>query len=193
MVACDQGKYPFLCLHGLVHSILPQSAASAEDANAPAIRCPNLRDAASRGPSARPRRRPRGSRCWRHCSSRPTGSPSTSMKSDATTRRTRMVQLAPYLVADSIASYCTDYIDGESVEAIFEPSELDGGPRVSAVHSAGPDGTAAGMDAGILPAQRHRALPQRADRCASGRIRCSARRPSSRRRTRWRCCSRETS
>jgi 2-polyprenyl-6-methoxyphenol hydroxylase-like FAD-dependent oxidoreductase len=38
--------------------------------------------------------------------------------------RTRMVQLAPYLVADSIASYCTDYIDGESVEAIFAPSEL---------------------------------------------------------------------
>ena len=38
--------------------------------------------------------------------------------------RTRMVQLAPYVVADSIASYCTDYIDGESVEAIFEPSEL---------------------------------------------------------------------
>ena len=38
--------------------------------------------------------------------------------------RTRMVQLAPYLVADSIASYCADYIDGESVEAIFKPSEL---------------------------------------------------------------------
>ena len=38
--------------------------------------------------------------------------------------RTRMVQLAPYLVADSLASYCTDYIDGESVEAIFAPSEL---------------------------------------------------------------------
>ena len=38
--------------------------------------------------------------------------------------RTRMVQLAPYLVADSIASYCTDYIDEESLEAIFEPSEL---------------------------------------------------------------------
>ena len=35
-----------------------------------------------------------------------------------------MVQLAPYLVADSIASYCTDYIDGESIEAIFAPSEL---------------------------------------------------------------------
>jgi 2-polyprenyl-6-methoxyphenol hydroxylase-like FAD-dependent oxidoreductase len=38
--------------------------------------------------------------------------------------RTRMVQLAPYLVADSIASYCTDYIDEESLQAIFEPSEL---------------------------------------------------------------------
>jgi 2-polyprenyl-6-methoxyphenol hydroxylase-like FAD-dependent oxidoreductase len=38
--------------------------------------------------------------------------------------RTRMVQLARYLVADSIASYCADYIDGESVEAIFEPAEL---------------------------------------------------------------------
>jgi 2-polyprenyl-6-methoxyphenol hydroxylase-like FAD-dependent oxidoreductase len=38
--------------------------------------------------------------------------------------RTRMVQLAPYLVADSVESYCTDYIDEESIEAIFEPSEL---------------------------------------------------------------------
>src|SRR5262249_6861367 len=41
--------------------------------------------------------------------------------------RTRMVQLAPYLVADSIASYCADYIDGESVRAIFEPAELEEG------------------------------------------------------------------
>ena len=39
--------------------------------------------------------------------------------------RTRMVQLAPFLVADSIASYCADYIDGESVEAIFEPAEIE--------------------------------------------------------------------
>jgi len=38
--------------------------------------------------------------------------------------RTRMVQLAPFLVADSIASYSADYIDGESIEAIFEPSEI---------------------------------------------------------------------
>ena len=38
--------------------------------------------------------------------------------------RTRMVRLAEYLVADSIESYCTDYIDGESVAAIFEPAEL---------------------------------------------------------------------
>src|SRR5215475_13867023 len=39
--------------------------------------------------------------------------------------RTRMVQLAPYLVADSIASYCDDYVDGESVGVIFEPAELE--------------------------------------------------------------------
>jgi hypothetical protein len=32
--------------------------------------------------------------------------------------RTRMVRIAPYLVADSVASYCTDYIDEESVAAI---------------------------------------------------------------------------
>src|SRR5215831_5811400 len=41
--------------------------------------------------------------------------------------RTRMVQLAPYLVADSVESYRTDAIDGDSVEAIFDPQELDEG------------------------------------------------------------------
>ena len=41
--------------------------------------------------------------------------------------RVRMVQLRDYLVADSVASYCTDYIDGESVEALFDASELDEG------------------------------------------------------------------
>jgi len=41
--------------------------------------------------------------------------------------RTRMVQLAPYLVADSIESYRTDDIDGDSVEAIFDPPELEEG------------------------------------------------------------------
>src|SRR6187397_1493235 len=39
--------------------------------------------------------------------------------------RTRMVTLAPYLVADSIESYGADTIDGDSVEAIFEPAELE--------------------------------------------------------------------
>ena len=39
--------------------------------------------------------------------------------------RTRMVKLAPYLVADSVASYCTDDIDEESIAAIFDPSEID--------------------------------------------------------------------
>jgi hypothetical protein len=38
--------------------------------------------------------------------------------------RGRMVQLAPFLVADSIETYCHDNIDGESVAAIFDPQEL---------------------------------------------------------------------
>ncbi len=41
--------------------------------------------------------------------------------------RSRMVQLASYLVADSVESYCVDYIDGESVQAVFEAPELDEG------------------------------------------------------------------
>jgi 2-polyprenyl-6-methoxyphenol hydroxylase-like FAD-dependent oxidoreductase len=41
--------------------------------------------------------------------------------------RTRMVQLAPYLVADSVEAYRTDSIDGDSIEAIFDPQELDKG------------------------------------------------------------------
>ena len=41
--------------------------------------------------------------------------------------RTRMVKLAPYLTADSISAYSADEIDGDSVSAIFEPSELEQG------------------------------------------------------------------
>ncbi len=41
--------------------------------------------------------------------------------------RTRMVQLAPYLVADSVDGYRTDYIDGDNVDAVFEPAELHEG------------------------------------------------------------------
>ena len=41
--------------------------------------------------------------------------------------RTRMVRLAPYLVADSVESYRADHIDGETVEAVFDPPELDEG------------------------------------------------------------------
>ena len=39
--------------------------------------------------------------------------------------RTRMVSLAGYLIADSIESYKADAIDGQDVEAIFEPGELE--------------------------------------------------------------------
>jgi hypothetical protein len=41
--------------------------------------------------------------------------------------RTRMVQLAPYLVADSVEGYSTDYIDGDTVAAVFDPEELEQG------------------------------------------------------------------
>jgi 2-polyprenyl-6-methoxyphenol hydroxylase-like FAD-dependent oxidoreductase len=41
--------------------------------------------------------------------------------------RTRMVQLAPYLVADSVEAYRTDSIDGDSIEAVFDPRELEEG------------------------------------------------------------------
>jgi hypothetical protein len=41
--------------------------------------------------------------------------------------RTRMVRLSPYLVADSVDSYRVDYIDGDTVDAVFEPEELDKG------------------------------------------------------------------
>jgi hypothetical protein len=44
--------------------------------------------------------------------------------------RTRMVQLASYLVADSVASYCTDYIDEESVLAVFDTPEISEGLAV---------------------------------------------------------------
>jgi len=39
--------------------------------------------------------------------------------------RTRMVSLAPYLLAPSIDSYQADEFDGQNVAAIFEPEELE--------------------------------------------------------------------
>ena len=39
--------------------------------------------------------------------------------------RTRMVRLAPYLVADSLQSYWTDRLDGENIEALFDRSDLE--------------------------------------------------------------------
>jgi 2-polyprenyl-6-methoxyphenol hydroxylase-like FAD-dependent oxidoreductase len=39
--------------------------------------------------------------------------------------RTRMVKLSSFLVADSVESYCADYIDGENVEAVFDAEEIE--------------------------------------------------------------------
>jgi hypothetical protein len=38
--------------------------------------------------------------------------------------RTRMVQLAPYLLADSVEAYRTDAIDRDSIGALFDPDEI---------------------------------------------------------------------
>ena len=51
--------------------------------------------------------------------------------------RTRMVSLAPYLVADSLESYKADMIDWENIEAIFEPTELE--TRMAYRRSVAPD------------------------------------------------------
>ena len=39
--------------------------------------------------------------------------------------RTRMVKLSSFLVADSVKSYCADYIDGENIAAVFDVAEIE--------------------------------------------------------------------
>jgi hypothetical protein len=63
--------------------------------------------------------------------------------------RTRMVQLAPYLVADSVESYRTDYIDGDSVEAVLRSGRTRRRPRLRTVDSRGPDGASSRLDIGF--------------------------------------------
>ena len=78
--------------------------------------------------------------------------------------RTRMVSLAEYLIADSIESYKADTIDGQSVEAIFDPVELETRLAYRRTLAAGPAGAARGVDARVRPAEHDRAHAQRADR-----------------------------
>lgn len=65
--------------------------------------------------------------------------------------RTRMVRLAPYLVADSVESYRTDSIDGDSVEAVFDPAELDQGLAFRESISAGLMALLHGWTLGFCP------------------------------------------
>lgn len=51
--------------------------------------------------------------------------------------RTRMVSLANYLVADSIESYKEDLVDGQHVEALYDPAELRA--RLAYRRSVAPD------------------------------------------------------
>ena len=69
--------------------------------------------------------------------------------------RTRMVSLADYLVADSIESYKEDPIDGQDVEALFDPVELE--TRLAyRRHRTRPARAAGGVDARVRPAEHHR-------------------------------------
>lgn len=39
--------------------------------------------------------------------------------------RTRMVKLSSFLLADSVENYCADYVDGETVQAVFDVAEIE--------------------------------------------------------------------
>ena len=41
--------------------------------------------------------------------------------------RTRMVKLSSFLIADSVEDYCADYIDGETIKAVFDIAEIEEG------------------------------------------------------------------
>ena len=41
--------------------------------------------------------------------------------------RTRMVKLSSFLIADSVTKYCADYIDGETIKAVFDIAEIEEG------------------------------------------------------------------
>src|SRR4029453_16240360 len=86
--------------------------------------------------------------------------------------RTPMVTLARYLIADSVDSYRVGDIDGESVDAIFDPAEVDAGLAERRTIPSDLMTLLAGLGARVLPAQHHRARPQRSDRRA--RVGCGA-------------------
>ena len=63
--------------------------------------------------------------------------------------RTRMVSLAPYLIADSVESYKADMLDWQNVEAIFEPSRARDEDGLPPFRRRGPAGPAPGLDARV--------------------------------------------
>ena len=106
--------------------------------------------------------------------------------------RTRMVTLAPYLIADSVESYRVDDIDGESVDAIFDPAEVEAGLAERRTIPSDLMTLLRAWVLGFCPLNTiERALSDLID--GRRRMRCSARRRSSRWRRRSRCSSRATS
>ena len=70
--------------------------------------------------------------------------------------RTRMVKLSSFLVADSVESYCADYIDGENVEAVFDVAELEESLAFRQSIPRGSDVTYSRVGTRVLPAQLNR-------------------------------------
>ena len=112
--------------------------------------------------------------------------------------RTRMVQLAPYLVADSVESYRADPLDGDSIEAVFDAPELDEGLafRQSIPHDLMAllrDWTLGSCALNSIERSLSDLIDERVSNSGRRIAAVQRPRPSSRPRTRWRCSSRETS
>ncbi len=88
--------------------------------------------------------------------------------------RTRMVKLSSFLVADSVESYCADYIDGENVEAVFDVAELEESLAFRQSIPPRSDVTYSRVGTRVLPAQRHRTGTQQPDRRTVGQMGWSA-------------------
>ena len=75
-----------------------------------------------------------------------------------------MVSLADYLIADSIESYKADTIDGQSVEAIFDATELETRLAYRRTIAADLRALLDEWTRGFVALEHDRAIAQRADR-----------------------------
>ena len=85
--------------------------------------------------------------------------------------RTRMVRLAPYLVADSLESYRADHIDADNIDAVFDPAELAEGLAFRQAMQPDVKALLQEWTRGFVPLNTiERSLSQLIDDRASGRV-----------------------